>query len=77
MDLGWFLLGSELEAFESEYAKSVGSAHCVGVSNGLEAHCSGWRRAGLKSGETMDKCQKTMNPPREHKLGRASVLEPE
>lgn len=37
MDSGWFLLGKELEAFESEYAKSVGSAHCIGVANGLEA----------------------------------------
>jgi dTDP-4-amino-4,6-dideoxygalactose transaminase len=37
MDSGWFLLGRELEAFESEYARSVGSTHCVGVANGLEA----------------------------------------
>lgn len=37
LDSGWFLLGPELEAFESEYAKSIGSAHCVGVANGLEA----------------------------------------
>jgi dTDP-4-amino-4,6-dideoxygalactose transaminase len=37
MDSGWFLLGKELEAFESEYAKFVGSAHCIGVANGLEA----------------------------------------
>jgi dTDP-4-amino-4,6-dideoxygalactose transaminase len=37
MDSGRFLLGAELEAFESEYALSVGAAHCVGVANGLEA----------------------------------------
>ena len=37
MDSGWLLLGRELEAFESEYAASVGAAHCVGVANGLEA----------------------------------------
>jgi dTDP-3-amino-3,4,6-trideoxy-alpha-D-glucose transaminase len=37
MDSGWFLLGRELEAFESEYAASVGVAHSVGVANGLEA----------------------------------------
>ncbi len=36
-DSGWFLIGRELEAFESEYAASVGAAHCVGVANGLEA----------------------------------------
>jgi dTDP-4-amino-4,6-dideoxygalactose transaminase len=37
MDSGWFLLGRELEAFEREYAASVGVKHCVGVANGLEA----------------------------------------
>ena len=36
-DSGWFLFGRELEAFESAYAASVGSAHCIGVANGLEA----------------------------------------
>jgi dTDP-4-amino-4,6-dideoxygalactose transaminase len=37
MESGWLLLGRELEAFETEYAASVGAAHCVGVANGLEA----------------------------------------
>ncbi len=37
MDSGQFLLGRELAAFEEEYARSVGAAHCVGVANGLEA----------------------------------------
>lgn len=37
MDSGNFLLGSELEAFEREYAEGIGVQHCVGVANGLEA----------------------------------------
>ena len=37
LDSGWLLLGRELEAFEAEYAGSVGTAHCVGAANGLEA----------------------------------------
>lgn len=37
MESGWLLLGRELEAFEVEYAASVGAKHCVGVANGLEA----------------------------------------
>jgi dTDP-4-amino-4,6-dideoxygalactose transaminase len=37
MDSGWYLLGKELEAFESEYAGYCGSLHCVGVANGLDA----------------------------------------
>lgn len=37
MESGWVLLGKELEAFEAEYARSVGVKHCIGVANGLEA----------------------------------------
>lgn len=37
MDSGNLLLGSELEAFEREYADSIGVRHCIGVANGLEA----------------------------------------
>lgn len=37
MASGRFLFGPELAAFEEEYARSVGAAHCVGVGNGLEA----------------------------------------
>ncbi|NVO06142.1 MAG: DegT/DnrJ/EryC1/StrS family aminotransferase [Rhodoferax sp.] len=34
---GWYILGSEVAAFEQAYAQACGSAHCVGVANGLEA----------------------------------------
>ena len=37
LDSGWFLLGRELEAFEAEFAAGVGTRHCIGVANGLEA----------------------------------------
>jgi dTDP-4-amino-4,6-dideoxygalactose transaminase len=37
MTSGWYLLGQELESFEREYATFVGSKHCVGVANGLDA----------------------------------------
>ncbi|TWT80141.1 dTDP-3-amino-3,6-dideoxy-alpha-D-galactopyranose transaminase [Planctomycetes bacterium CA13] len=37
MDSGWYLLGAEVKAFESEYAEYCGADHCVGVANGLEA----------------------------------------
>ncbi|MCP5365612.1 MAG: DegT/DnrJ/EryC1/StrS family aminotransferase [Hyphomicrobiales bacterium] len=36
-DSGWFILGPELEAFESEFAAYCGVKHCIGVGNGLEA----------------------------------------
>jgi dTDP-4-amino-4,6-dideoxygalactose transaminase len=37
MQSGWFVLGKEVEAFESEYAAFCGTKHCVGLANGLEA----------------------------------------
>ncbi|MEK6372949.1 MAG: DegT/DnrJ/EryC1/StrS family aminotransferase [Acidobacteriota bacterium] len=34
---GWYILGREVRAFEEEFAAYCGAAHCVGVSNGLDA----------------------------------------
>jgi dTDP-4-amino-4,6-dideoxygalactose transaminase len=34
---GWFLMGKEVSAFEKEYAEYIGSKHCIGVANGLDA----------------------------------------
>ena len=34
---GWYLLGEELAAFERDFAAYVGTRHCVGVANGLDA----------------------------------------
>lgn len=37
LDSGWFTQGSQLEAFEKEYAEYCGTQYCIGVGNGLEA----------------------------------------
>jgi dTDP-4-amino-4,6-dideoxygalactose transaminase len=37
LDSGWFTQGSQLEAFEREYANYCNVNHCVGVGNGLDA----------------------------------------
>ncbi|HDP70292.1 MAG TPA: DegT/DnrJ/EryC1/StrS family aminotransferase [Actinobacteria bacterium] len=34
---GWYLLGKEVQAFEEEYAYYIGTRHCIGVANGLDA----------------------------------------
>jgi len=34
---GWFVMGEETEAFEKEYADYIGTRHCIGVANGLDA----------------------------------------
>lgn len=37
LDSGWYILGPEVEAFESEYASYCKSKHAIGVANGLDA----------------------------------------
>lgn len=34
---GWYILGNELKAFEAQWAKRCGTAHCLGVGNGMDA----------------------------------------
>lgn len=37
LDSGWYIQGKEVRAFEQEYAQFIGTKHCVGVANGLDA----------------------------------------
>jgi dTDP-4-amino-4,6-dideoxygalactose transaminase len=37
LDSGWYLLGDEVKSFEQEYCHFIGSSHCIGVANGLDA----------------------------------------
>lgn len=37
LDSGWYLLGNEVKNFEQEYAQYIGTKHCIGVANGLDA----------------------------------------
>jgi dTDP-4-amino-4,6-dideoxygalactose transaminase len=37
MESGWFVLGTELTAFEERYARSVEADHAIGVASGLDA----------------------------------------
>jgi len=50
IDSGWYILGEEMKAFESEFAAWVGSQHCIGISNGLSAltlALRAWKEMGL------------------------------
>lgn len=51
LESGWYLLGQELEAFESEYAAYTQSNHCVGVANGLEGLVLGLKVLGVGPGD--------------------------
>ena len=37
LDSGWYILGPEVDAFESEFAAYCEASHCVGLANGLDA----------------------------------------
>ncbi len=51
VDSGWYLLGPELESFESEFAEYCGTHHCVGVGSGLSALELALRAAGVRPGD--------------------------
>ena len=37
IDSGWFLQGKENQQFEADYARYIGTDHCIAVANGLDA----------------------------------------
>lgn len=37
VDSGWYLQGNENEQFEQHYAEYIGTKHCIGCANGLDA----------------------------------------
>jgi dTDP-4-amino-4,6-dideoxygalactose transaminase len=37
VDSGWYLQGTEIESFESNYSRYIGSKYTIGVANGLDA----------------------------------------
>src|SRR5436190_2981197 len=48
---GWYVLGPEVEAFESEFARSMGAAHAVGVGTGTDAIALILRALGIGAGD--------------------------
>jgi dTDP-4-amino-4,6-dideoxygalactose transaminase len=48
---GWYILGSEVKAFESALAQATGFAHAVGCGNGMDAIEIALRAGGLQQGE--------------------------
>ncbi len=51
LESGRYILGPEVEAFESEFADFVGAAHCVGLANGTDALEIGLRALGVGPGD--------------------------
>jgi len=51
LERGWFVLGPEVEAFESEFAAAATVRHAVGTGNGTDAITLALRAAGVKPGD--------------------------
>jgi len=51
IDRGWFVLGPEVEAFESEFAAACGAGACVGVGTGTDALALILRGLGIGPGD--------------------------
>jgi dTDP-3-amino-2,3,6-trideoxy-4-keto-D-glucose/dTDP-3-amino-3,4,6-trideoxy-alpha-D-glucose/dTDP-2,6-dideoxy-D-kanosamine transaminase len=57
VDSGWFVLGPEVSAFESEFASYCGPGlHAVGVANGSDALELSLRAAGVLAGDRVACC---------------------
>jgi dTDP-3-amino-2,3,6-trideoxy-4-keto-D-glucose/dTDP-3-amino-3,4,6-trideoxy-alpha-D-glucose/dTDP-2,6-dideoxy-D-kanosamine transaminase len=50
---GWYILGGECAAFESEFADYCGVAHCISVANGTDALELALRALGVGPGDTV------------------------
>jgi dTDP-4-amino-4,6-dideoxygalactose transaminase len=48
---GWFVLGPEVDAFESEFAAAMGASHAVGVGTGTDAIALILRALGIGPGD--------------------------
>jgi dTDP-4-amino-4,6-dideoxygalactose transaminase len=51
LDSGWYVLGPEVEAFESAFAAYVGAKEAIGVANGLDALHLALRAIGVAPGD--------------------------
>lgn len=51
LDSGWYVLGQEVEAFESEFAEWLGLSHSVGLNSGLDALTLALRALDISKGD--------------------------
>ena len=51
LESGKYILGPEVDAFESEFAGYLGAEHCVGVGNGTDAIAIALRALGVGPGD--------------------------
>lgn len=50
LESGWYILGKNVEKFESEFASYCGNKYCIGVANGLDALTLSLKAFGFSPG---------------------------
>lgn len=53
LDSHWYVLGTEVAQFESEFADYIGIRHCVSVANGTDALELGLKALGVRPGDAV------------------------
>lgn len=51
LESGWYVLGTQVQSFEKDFADMLGARFCVGVDNGLNAISLGVRLLGIGEGD--------------------------
>ena len=51
LNKGWYIMGEELSSFEKEWANYIGTKHCVGLGNGLDALIIAFKMLGIHKGD--------------------------
>lgn len=51
LDSGWYVLGTEVNSFETEFAEYVGTKYCVGLASGLDALWLAFKILGIGQGD--------------------------
>ena len=53
LESGWYILGREVEAFETAFAQWCGTGHAIGVANGTDAIIVALRALGIGPGDAV------------------------
>lgn len=53
---GYYIMGPQLQAFESEFADYIGTEHCVGLASGLDSLWIAFKLLGIGSNDSVIVC---------------------
>ncbi|MBI2971122.1 MAG: DegT/DnrJ/EryC1/StrS family aminotransferase [Candidatus Aenigmarchaeota archaeon] len=62
MESGCFILGENVSVFEEEFARYIGTRHCIGVASGTDALMIALRAIGVERGDEVITAANTASP---------------